>query len=199
MTAGFVLVGGCSLRMGRDKAFLPWHSRHLIEHVASQVGSATGNVALIGDPGRYGSLGIECFPDLRLGLGPLAGIEAALESRRGELNLIVACDMPALEPTWLARLLREAETSEALCVASRETSGAIHPLCAVYRNSCLPKVHRTLDAGRLKLLDFLEEISAVTVETDQTIWNINTPEEWTAWQRRERSSTGERKGAGDAH
>lgn len=197
-TAGFVLVGGRSSRMRRDKALLAWHSRPLVEYVAHQVAAAAGNVALVGNPKRYGDLGLDCFPDLRPGLGPLAGIETALETKRGELNLIVACDMPGLDTAWLVTLLETAQTSEVPCVATRETTGAIHPLCAVYRNSCLPKVRLALDARSLKLLDLLEDLPTITIETGKTISNINTPEEWTAWQNGGSASAGERI-EGDGH
>lgn len=182
---GFVLVGGRSSRMGRDKAFLPWHSRSLVEHVAAQVASAAGSVALIGDCERFSGLKLDCFSDLRRDMGPLAGIEAALETKRGELNLIVACDMPGLETIWLARLLEEAAANRIQCVATRDSSGVVYPLCAVYRSNCLPTIRRALDRGRLKLLDLLEELGALMIETEATIWNINTPEEWSAWERSE--------------
>jgi molybdenum cofactor guanylyltransferase len=180
--AGFVLVGGDSSRMGRDKALLPLNSGLLIERVAGQVAAAAGSVALIGEPERYKHLGLECLPDLRKGMGPLAGIEAALESGRGELNLIVACDMPNLESHWFCDLLCKAQASDALCVASRDAKGIVHPLCAVYRSGCLPGLQRALDAGRLKLMDLLGELRASTFEISSRVWNINTPQEWAAWE-----------------
>jgi molybdopterin-guanine dinucleotide biosynthesis protein A len=180
--AGFVLVGGHSSRMGRDKALLPLSSRLLIEDIAAKVAAAAGSVALIGAPERYNHLGIECLPDLRPGMGPLAGIEAALESGRGELNLIVACDMPSLEADWLCRPLLKARETDALCVASRDASGIVHPLCAVYRSGCLPVIRRALDAGRLKLLEVIGELGASTLQIGSTVWNINTPQEWAEWE-----------------
>ena len=182
MNAGFVLVGGRSSRMGRDKALLPCNSRFMVEHVADQVASAVGNVALIGNPERYSALGIDCLSDLRHGLGPLAGIEAALASNRGELNLIVACDMPGLEKTLLLKLLQRAEMNEAQCVVARDEAGLMHPLCAVYSSSCLPAVQRALNARRLKVLDVVEELGAVPIDIGQQISNVNTPEEWDAWR-----------------
>jgi molybdopterin-guanine dinucleotide biosynthesis protein A len=199
MAAGFVLVGGHSSRMGRDKAFLRWHSRFMVELMADQVASCVGNVALIGDRERYGGFGIDCFPDLHPGLGPLGGIEAALESKRGELNLIVACDMPDLESASLLKLLQRAEMNDAQCVAARDENGLIHPLCAVYRSSCLPVIRGALEAGRLKLLDVLEQLGAVTLAIGQRISNVNTPEEWSAWQQQARTTLRKRVKSGDAN
>lgn len=181
-TAGFVLVGGHSLRMGRDKALLRWNSRPLVEDLAVRAAAVAGSVALIGEPERYRDLGFDCFPDLRAGFGPLAGIEAALESGRGDLNLVLACDMPGLKREWLSRLLSAARKSNSLCLACRESSGIVHPLCAVYRRDCLPAVRNALDCGRLKLLDLMRELDAAIFEIGHTISNVNTPRDWAAWQ-----------------
>ncbi len=176
--AGFVLVGGRSSRMGHDKAFLMWNSRLLVEDVAAKAASVAGSVALIGKPERYRDLGLDCLPDLRHGFGPLAGIETALESGRGEFNLILACDMPGLRSEWLYRLLQKARETGALCIAIRDESGAIHPLCAVYTSGCLPIVRNALDTGRLKLLDLLRKLDAIILDIPAAVSNVNTPEEW---------------------
>jgi len=192
--AAFVLVGGRSSRMGRDKALLRCNSRPLVEDVAVKAASIAGSVTLIGRPERYSDLGFDCLPDLRSGLGPLAGIEAALDSGRGELNLVLACDMPGLERDWLSRLLSQARRTNALCLACRDESGMLHPLCAVYRSACLPFVRRALDARRLKLLDLLGELDAASLEIPHKISNLNTPREWAAWQH-----VGKAAGAADGN
>ena len=181
-SAGFVLVGGDSSRMGRDKALLPLKSGLLIDEVAGKVADACGTVALIGEPERYRHLGIDCLADLRPRMGPLAGIETALESGRGELNLIVACDMPGLDTDWLRRLLRKARESQALCVASAERGGIVHPLCAVYRANCLPLVRKALNAGQLRVLDVLRQLGVATLEIS-AMSNINTPQQWAAYKQ----------------
>jgi molybdenum cofactor guanylyltransferase len=181
--AGFVLVGGHSSRMGRDKALLPVGSGLLIEEIAAKVCVAAGTAALVGEPERYGQLGWDCLHDLRPGKGPLGGIETALESGRGEWNLIVACDMPSLKIEWLYRLLQKARETDALCVATKEPSGAMHPLCAVYRSGCLGAVRQALNAGRLRLMDLMHELDAITLEISTAVWNINTPQQWAAWEQ----------------
>lgn len=183
LTAGFVLVGGRSTRMGRDKALLPWNSAPLVKGIAASVQAAAGSVNLIGDPARYGHLGYDCLPDSRPGFGPLAGIETALASRRGELNLITACDMPGLERTWLRSLLESAAQSDALCTLLVDSSGIPQPLCAVYRSACLPRVQAALQRRQLKLRDFVDSLPSHTLTIPAPVFNVNTPEEWAAWQR----------------
>lgn len=182
--AGFVLVGGKSTRMGQDKALLPWHSQRLVEKVASTVAAVTGSVTLVGHPERYGSLGIFCLADRRPELGPLAGIEAALEAAQGEWNLIVGCDMPDINVDALRGLLDQADRTHASCVAVRDIAGQIHPLCAAYHVQCLPTITRSLDEGRLKLMNVLQELQAEYFPVPMELTNINTPEDWLRWQGR---------------
>lgn len=180
--AGFVLVGGLSRRMGCNKALLGVNLGTLVEDVAFKVRDVAGSVALVGRPEEYRTLGIDCLADLRPGLGPLAGIETALNSRRGEINLILACDMPGVNVSSLSAMLREAEKTRTPCLVAKDASGLIHPLCAVYRSSCLAPISNALTRGRLKLLDVIEELRASTFEIGTNLWNINTPSDWAAWQ-----------------
>jgi molybdopterin-guanine dinucleotide biosynthesis protein A len=181
--AGFVLVGGRSSRMGRDKARLKVDSsRFLVEVVASNVAEVAGRVTLIGNPEAFGDLPFECVADLRPGLGPLAGLETAFWSSRAEFNIVTSCDMPGIPSADLARLLAVCRQTRSLCALARDANGRKHPLCAVYRSDCLPFVTAALDAGRLRLLDLVEELKAVEVPIDSVLSNLNTPEEWAAWQ-----------------
>jgi molybdopterin-guanine dinucleotide biosynthesis protein A len=180
--AGFVLVGGRSSRMGRDKARLRIGAGAglLVEEIAAKVANAASRVALVGPPERYADLAFECLADLRPHLGPLAGIETALAANYGELNLITGCDMPDLAPDWLEEMVFIAGRMSARCVVTRDGAGKIHPLCAVYRSECLPLVRLALDRGQLKLLDLLKELRAVEMQTAAVIGNLNTPQQLAA-------------------
>jgi molybdopterin-guanine dinucleotide biosynthesis protein A len=180
--AGFVLVGGRSSRMGCDKALLPWNAEPLVEQVAKTVERAAGNVILIGSPERYRELRRECLPDIHPGLGPLAGIEAALASGRGDWNLIVACDMPGLDAGWLSKLLETAEAGNLACIAARDGAGILHPLCAVYRKDCLSVIERAIARNRPRAQDLLKDLEAAPFDFPAMISNVNTPEEWIHWQ-----------------
>jgi molybdopterin-guanine dinucleotide biosynthesis protein A len=171
--AGFVLVGGKSRRMGRDKALLPWNSGVLAHEIAIRVSAAAGSATLVGDPALYGSLGFPCIPDVRPGLGPLAGLETALTATLALRNLVIACDMPDLPLHHLRTLL---DTSGD-CIVTEDATGQLHPLCAVYHARCLPAVRESLDRHDLKLLDLVLQLKPVYVRYPGALPNINTLED----------------------
>ncbi len=180
--AGFVLVGGRSSRMGQNKARLKVDSRLLVELIAATVAEVAQSVTLIGNPPAFRDLNLTCLADLRPGLGPLAGLETALASGPYNFNIVVSCDMPGIQPADLALLLTVCRETQSLCALAKDAAGRRHPLCAVYRAACLPFVRAALDAGRLRLLDLMEELKAVEVPIESVLSNLNTPGDWTAWQ-----------------
>jgi molybdopterin-guanine dinucleotide biosynthesis protein A len=177
--AGFVLVGGRSSRMGRDKALLEWHGAPLVEHVAQAVRQAAGSVVLIGDPSRYGGLGYEVRADDSSGLGPAGGVATALRLGRAEWNLIVACDMPKISTEALRLLLERAETSQANCIVPVASNCELEPLCAVYHSRCLEPLDQAILCNRLKMKDLVVELGADLVAglEPHGLANFNTPED----------------------
>ncbi len=175
--AGFVLAGGASRRMGRDKALLPWSGLTLVEHVARQVMDAAGSVVLVGSPERYAALPFSAIPDRRAGSGPLAGIEAALAGTDAEWNAVVACDMPSVTAALLSELFEVAGRTGADCVVPVTPSGGLEPLCAVYNRRCLAAFSAALDRGVRRMADALELVRTERhrVATDAWFANLNSP------------------------
>lgn len=186
--AGFVLAGGQSARMGRDKALLPYESGTLIEAVARRVRAAVSTVAVIGDPVKYQGLGYPVHADLAPGCGPLSGLHSALSLRWADWNLVVACDMPRLATSILAALLERAEAVSdpaLVCVVPLSEEGEPQPLCAVYHCSCLSLVERALAEKRRKMKVLLTELHCVRLGRwpSRMFTNVNTPEEWSNLER----------------
>ncbi|MGD1092529.1 MAG: molybdenum cofactor guanylyltransferase [Bryobacteraceae bacterium] len=177
--AGFILVGGRSSRMGRDKALLPLNGSTLVEVLAGHLKNAAGTVTLIGPPDRYGSLGFPVVADSIDNCGPLGGVYTALSITRAEWNLIVACDMPGLTTGFLEDLFLAAEATEADCVVPEGARG-VEPLCAVYHRRCRTHAASAIARKKLKMHDFVSSLHAVTLPVSDfsPLRNANTPEEW---------------------
>ncbi len=183
-SAGFVLAGGGSKRMGQDKALLPLRGNVLVSHVALNVLAAAGSVSLVGSPGAYSHLHYPVVPDLFPGFGPLGGIVTSLSASASEWNLIVACDMPGVSVQFLTALLAEAAGSAADCAIPRTPDGRLHAVCAVYRQSARLPLLRAVDAGIHKLHDAIKDLNVhfCAVSAAELLANVNTPAEWSAFQ-----------------
>ncbi len=183
-----VLAGGESRRMGRNKALLPLQGRPLILHIIERLYSLADEVLIVArKPTPYESLGYPVVVDRYPGAGPLAGLHAALSAARGEWVMLVACDMPLVQPGVFAFLL---SLRSGVDVVMPRVGGREEPLHALYRReACLPAVERALAAGKHRLIAFLPRVRVRYVEEGelrrvdpglQSFQNVNTPEEWEA-------------------
>jgi molybdopterin-guanine dinucleotide biosynthesis protein A len=178
--AGFVLVGGASSRMGRDKALLPYGGATLVEHVAARVASAAGCVVLVGPPRRYWHLGCLVIPDFFRHCGPLGGLHAALAASPADWNLVVACDMPAVTAGFLKSLLAAAESAGADALVPAWPSGWLEPLCAVYRRELAQPLAEVLERGVRQAAQALAGLRVAhwPITEARYFENLNTPKEW---------------------
>ena len=120
MSAGIVLAGGASRRMGADKAFVVVDGRPMVVAVADALweGGCSPVECQGGDVERLAGLGMTAFPDTRPGTGPVAAIVDALE-RTGDTVVVAACDLPGLD----AATVRELASSDAAAAFARTGEG----------------------------------------------------------------------------
>ncbi len=176
----YILAGGHSRRFGSDKARALWRERPLIVHVADAASVVASRITAVADrPGKYDDLGLPTLSDRYGGLGPLAGLQAALHDlREGEPWLLLcACDAPGLQPEWLQRLLPQ-EDDDCDAVAFRDER--LEPLPAVYSARCLKEAERRLQGNQRSLRGLLEALRVREVfcpELRMRIWQINTPQD----------------------
>jgi molybdopterin-guanine dinucleotide biosynthesis protein A len=181
--AGFVLAGGRSSRMGRDKALLPFQGLRLVEYVAAQARGVIDQITLVGEISRYANLGYPVIEDVFPGCGPLSGIHAALAQTCSEWNLILACDMPQVSQAFLAGLMARAELGRASAVIPVSPDGIPQPLCAAYHRRCASEIVSSLDGRIHKVTHALAalEIDFWPVPHSHYFQNLNSPEEWDAY------------------
>jgi molybdenum cofactor guanylyltransferase len=168
--AGFILAGGESSRMGRDKALLELDGATLVARTARLVEYVARTPAIVGAPERLGGLGFTLIADEWPGTGPLGGIATALHGSHSKWNLIVACDLPYLTRSWLEHIVARALASAAEAVLPMNERGA-EPLCAMYQKQCEPAIRAALQHGTRKVTDGLAGLRLEFVE----------PAEWKAF------------------
>jgi molybdenum cofactor guanylyltransferase len=182
---GVILAGGQSRRMGRDKAFLPFGRGLLIERVIEVARQVTDGVILITNtPEQYQHFGLPMFSDVIPQAGSLGGIYTGLVSAKTPYSLCLACDMPFVKPEFLRLLCDTAAEADVVVPRNDED---FQPLCAVYSQVCREPIRQKIEASRLKITGFFDQVRVRIIEGellarydphDIMFFNANTPEEY---------------------
>jgi molybdopterin-guanine dinucleotide biosynthesis protein A len=151
-TVGFVVAGGRSRRMGRDKALLAWGATTLLDHAIARLGAVCREVRVLsGSESRYADRGLPVDVDAVADGGPLAGLATALAVAAPRSVLLLGVDMPFVTVPLLAHL--GAALGGADAVVPVLAAGA-EPLCAAYGAACGTAVQEALAAGGRKMTSF---------------------------------------------
>jgi molybdopterin-guanine dinucleotide biosynthesis protein A len=193
MTAGILLAGGESRRMGQDKAWLLLAGEPMLLHTLRALRAACAPVVVVGGPGQQLPTlpdGVLLARDERPGRGPLEGLAAGLARLTGadaEIAFLAACDQPLLRPA-LVQLLVEALGSADAAVP-RE-GDHYHPLTAAYRIATAgPMARQLLGEGHQRPRLLLDRLRTVEVPVQElravdpdllSLHNCNTPEDLAA-------------------
>lgn len=193
MPFGFVLVGGRSRRMGRDKTALPFRGRPMALHQAEKLAFVCGRAALVGkEPGAFERSG---YPFVRDEAEPEAaayGVVAALAWSPEDMNLVLAADLPRCSEAFLGSLLEIAEAVPAPAVVPT-SGGRLQTLCAVWRRAALRPLADRVASGDLSLRAALVALGAIVIPEEDTaalpggepgnFLNVNTPEDYAELQK----------------
>ena len=171
-----VLAGGRSVRMGRDKASLPFQGSTLLEHQVRKL-----RMCGIEDIMISGSTlevpGTRFVPDVWPHLGPMSGIHACLLAAKCEAVLFISVDTPLIPPEVLQKLLN-AHTGGVTLPSHEEW---IEPLPGIYDTALAGLCETILHSGRTGVRRLLDQVRVryVPYEKDPGVFlNCNTPEEY---------------------
>ncbi|HEY6252103.1 MAG TPA: molybdenum cofactor guanylyltransferase [Candidatus Angelobacter sp.] len=188
---GYVLAGGKSSRMGKDKAVLSLNGSTLLERAKAVVEQVCAKVFILGPRRLYGRFG-PCCEDIYPDCGPLGGIHAALVNSDTPYSLVTAVDTPFLSPEFFDYMIERALNSSAMVTAPR-IGGVVQPATAVFERSFLPLAEAALKSGKYKVEPvFPREQTLVLSEEDlgrfakagEMFENLNTPEDFERAQKR---------------
>jgi molybdopterin-guanine dinucleotide biosynthesis protein A len=164
--SGAVLTGGRSSRMGRDKATLevdgaPLAARGL---AALRDAGAAQVLAVGGDLAALAAMGFETVADDYPGAGPLGGLLTALLAASHDPVVVVACDLPDLEPAAVTAVLDALAPGVDAVVPT--AAGHPQPLLAAYRRGCRPALDAAFAAGERSVVGALGALVVARPDLD---------------------------------
>lgn len=180
--SGYVLAGGKSSRMGRDKGLMEFDGKKMIEYSIKALQPICSSIRILANDPMYDKLGYPMTSDFILDKGPLAGICTGLILSHTNLNFFAPCDSPYINQHLFEHLLKHANGYDAIIPIYK---GKLYPLTAIYSKNCLSAFMRSLKNNQLKVMEAIESVNTKKVElgeelpffNENTLANINTIKE----------------------
>ena len=214
---GFVLAGGKSSRMGRDKALVELGGRPLIVYALDALRGAGLQPRIAGARSDLSAFA-PVIADRDADVGPLAGICAALAASEAERAVFLSVDMPLMPASLIAYLAWDAAVTGRM-VTLASVNGFPQTFPAVVRRAALRSLEGELHGGRAGCFAGFRAAAAHASETARVIaaealaqtgqardprglhaarWfqNVNSPEELGRVEGWLRSRTSRRDGPG---
>lgn len=177
-----ILAGGQSRRMGQDKSFILLNGISLIQKVVTAIQPLNCPCCIIANTEeRYLHFGLPIHPDEWPGGGSLGGIYTALVRAPAHRTLVVACDMPFLNPALLLYVCNIAPAADAVVPIAFQRPQGLH---AVYSKRCIPIIHQQLQSGNFRINDLFDHLNVHYIAEEEvkkldpdlySFLNLNTP------------------------
>ena len=135
----YILIGGRSSRLGRDKARVDLGGRRIIKKALETGIEALPNARVTFVAANEAQFAIQAVIadgrfifDLIPDQGPLGGLHTALADARKPWIFVLACDYPFVA-AGLIRVLADQLDEEHGAVVPEQSDGRLQPLCAFYK------------------------------------------------------------------
>ena len=150
-----ILAGGKSKRMGRDKAWVEFGGKPLVQLAVEKVRElGIQEIFISGRAGEdYAALKCPVLFDLEPGFGPLGGIERGLCECSSPLLLVLAVDLPQMSPALLARMQHSCDRLTGIVP---KLNGELEPLAAIYPKRCHTLAFGAIARAKYSARDFAE-------------------------------------------
>ncbi len=180
-TAGVVLVGGKSSRMGSNKALLQMGEFRLVDYIANVLrhsGIEKKDIYVSGDVDGFPKI-VDLYPNK----GPVGGICSSLMecyTRKYKQAVIVPVDMPLFSPDLVKMLIEDGNFD-----ISHFQNNPL-PLCIKIDEETLKysrKINKELKNDKdISVKAFLKDLNVKIIKAPEKmvrgLANTNTPEEW---------------------
>ena len=177
MTAGAVLCGGQSRRMGTDKAVVEVEGVAMVERVAEALESAGCRPVVLvgGDVALLERFGRPTVADEWPGEGPLGGVLTALRAVGSEGVVVAACDLPSLDAATVRAVFEAGVVAESSIDVAVARTGRLEPALAWWSSGSLRPLTDVWNDGVRAIHEAIGRLSAVFVDVDVVpLHNVNT-------------------------
>ena len=175
--AGYILSGGKNTRMeGQKKLFLRYGGETFCQRILHACDCLPAVYLSVDKKDPYQEAGLPMVEDRWREIGPIGGIASGLVSCKEDALLVMACDMPMIDPESVQQLLDTyRENTSVILVA--EQNGRIHPLFGIYPKHVLPVAMQMIREGDYRMMHLLERAGYRTLELgkhSRALENINS-------------------------
>lgn len=174
----YILAGGQSRRMGRNKALIRYGGKTIIEYVLAAIPAPAEHIKVItNEKEPFAFLPVALIADVYPQLGPISGIHAGLRDSSFQFNFFIACDMPLISSEVITFILNRHQDEDILGLQSPRGP---EPLCTIYSRNCVPVVEDQIARGNYSLHNLFKRVPSVFIEPPDfaRLFNMNTPHDF---------------------
>ena len=181
---GLVLAGGPGSRMGGGKPLKKIAGRRLIDRALDTLGGLCPKTMVVTvDVAALAGLQVPVLRDRWPEQGPLNAIATAFLDSEAESFMVLAVDLPLVEPKLLELIMSGCEDHKARAPMGEKGP---QPLLAYYHRKCLPAALRLMEQGEFRARMLLKAVGANYIPREQVLkvdpeelsfLNVNYPED----------------------
>jgi len=178
-----ILAGGASRRFGKNKLALEYRGASFLQLIVRAVSEVSDDIIVSGENCAHLNVSpCRCYSDSFAFKASIVGIHTALRNAGSPVVVVVAGDLPLLNPAVLRLLLKRYSIGDCDAVVP-VVGGFLEPLVAVYAKRNLTVLEENIRLGKLKIVDFIRRIQAATIPEQElravdpelgSFMNINT-------------------------
>lgn len=192
MKSCIILCGGRGRRMGRDKGNLVFKGKPLLQHILDSLPPLDEVVLVLRDEKQsqaYHQIldtfngNLKVTFDRERDQGPLVGILSGLLVLESDRALIIPCDSPRINPSFVKHML-EQPLDGYQALVPRWSDGRTEPLHAVYyKAETILVIEKLLKIGVRDVKSLFNHLSVLYLDAESldpggdTFFNLNRPQD----------------------
>lgn len=166
--SAFIIAGGKSERFGQDKTLYEYRGKPLISRVYDAIEPVFENISVVAnDSEKLAFLGLNVYPDIIPGLGPIGGIHTALKLSSTDRIFVFAADMPYLNSDFIRYMTEIPDFYDVIVPAP---DGYFEPLHAIYSAKLISLIEYQINEGSSKISNLFNSDDVRVITDDEIIF-----------------------------